>query len=324
MDTIQQTAHGRSVVCQPDDGASWWQPTPANGYAHPKLLPANTGFDGLSMGFQTVPPGCHIRPHSHDRQIELQIGFRGRGRVVIDGADHPVAPGTACFIGYDVTHEIHNVADEDLVMMWMIAPAGLEEFFAAIGRPRQPGDPAPAPFARPDNSAEIDRRVGMQASETPMTTGVSPPGRDESLVGRVVVVPPGEGASWWQPRPADGFADNVFLPANTGFDGLTMGFQTIPPGRYIRDHAHDAEIEMHICMEGAGVIEVGGESHPLSPGTSCFVGSGVNHKVINDSDGDLAMAWVIAPGGLDDHLASIGKPRRPGEEPPPSFHRPAE
>lgn len=322
MDGTQQKARGRSVVCQPDDGASYWQPTPANGYAHPKLLPANTGFEGLSMGFQTVAPGCRIRPHSHDRQIELQIGFRGTGRVVIDGADYAVTPGAACFIGYDVEHEIHNEADEDLVMMWMIAPAGLEEFFAAIGKSRQPGEVAPEPFARPTDSAEIDRRVGMQAAEEdPAPEASGPPDRDESLVGRVVVVPPGEGASFWQPKPADGFADNVFLPDNTGFEGLTMGFQTVPPGRHIRDHAHETEIEMHICMNGTGAIEVEGEVHPLVPGTSCFVGYGVHHKVVNDGDGDLLMAWVVAPGGFDDHLASIGKPRVPGDQPPESFDR---
>jgi quercetin dioxygenase-like cupin family protein len=324
MDGIQQRARGRSVVRQPDDGASWWQPKPANGYAHPKLLPADTGFDGLSMGFQTVVPGCHIRPHSHDRQIELQIGFRGTGRVVIDGTDYPVAPGAACFIGHDVEHEIHNESDEDLVMMWMIAPAGLEDFFAAIGRPRQPGDAAPAPFDRPANSTEIDQSVGMQAAEDSIAAGVpAPPDRDESLVGRVVVAPPGGGASYWQPKPADGFAENVFLPNNTGFDGLTMGFQTVPPGRYIRDHAHETEIEMHVCMNGSGTIDIDGERHPLVPGTSCFVGYGVNHTVINDGDGDLVMAWAIAPGGLDDHLAAIGKPRVPGETPPASFDRPS-
>lgn len=325
MDGIQQGARGRSAVCQPDDGACYWQPEPANGYAHPKLLPANTGFEGLSMGFQTIAPGCHVRPHSHDRQIELQIGFRGTGRVVIDGTDYPVAPGAACFIGYDVEHEIHNESAADLVMMWMIAPAGLEDFFAAIGRPRNPGDPVPEPFARPANSAEIDQSVGMQAADQNAPPGASAPkGRDESLVGRVVVVPPGKGASYWQPKPADGFADNVFLPENTGFDGLTMGFQTVPPGRHIRDHAHDTEIEMHICISGTGTIEVAGETHPLVPGTSCFVGYGVNHKIINDGTDELVMAWVIAPAGLDDHLAAIGKPRRPGEPPPAPFERLAE
>lgn len=325
MDGIQPSAHGRSVVCQPDEGASYWQPTPANGFAHPKLLPANTGFDGVSMGFQNVAPGCHIRPHSHDRQIELQIGFRGRGRVVIDGREYPVSPGAACFIGYDVEHEIHNETEEDLVMMWMIAPAGLEEFFAAIGQPRKPGDAAPAPFSRPTDSAEIDRRVGMQAAEEePATSTSEPPGRNESLVGRVVVVPPGEGTSYWQPEPATGYADTVFTPENTEFDGLSMGFQTVPPGRHIRDHAHETEIEMQICMEGTGTIEIDHNRHPLVPGTACFLGRGVNHTIVNDGDGHLTMAWVIAPAGLDDHLAAIGKPRRPGEPPPPPFSRPAE
>lgn len=325
MDGIQYSAVSRRVVRQPDDGLSYWQPTPANGYAHPKLLPADTGFDGFSMGFQTIPPRCHIRQHSHDRQIELQICFRGTGRAVIDGNDYPVGPGAACFIGYDAKHEIHNDTDEDLVMMWVIAPAGLEAFFAAIGRPRNPGDHAPEPFNRPANSAAIDRSVGMQAAdENPASPASAPPDRDPHLVHRVVVVPPGKGASYWQPRPADGYADTVFLPENTGFDGLTMGFQTIPPGSHIREHAHEAEIEMHICMSGNGIIEIEGERHPLVPGTSCFVGYGVSHKVTNDSDDDLVMAWIIAPGGLHDHLAAIGKPRVPGEPPPASFDRPTE
>ncbi|MBT5050313.1 MAG: cupin domain-containing protein [Rhodospirillaceae bacterium] len=322
MDGIQQNARGRRVVSQPDDGASYWCPVPANGFAHPKLVPANTGFDGLSMGFQSIPPGSNVREHSHTDAIELQIGFSGTGRAVIDGTDHAIAPGAACFIGYDVKHEIHNESDEELVMLWMIAPAGLEDYFQAIGRTRQPGETAPDPFARPTDSAAIDQRVGMQAGgDSSAADNVHSPDRNPDVVGKVVVVPPGEGASYWQPKPADGFADNVFLPANTGFDGLTMGFQTVPPGRYIRDHAHETEIEMHICMEGAGSIDIDGETHKLVPGTSCFVGYGVNHKIINDGDDDLVMAWVIAPGGLDDHLASIGKLRVPGDPPPDSFER---
>ena len=89
MDGMQPNPTERSVVMQPDDGPSYWCPVPANGYAHPKLVPADTGFDALSMGFQTIAPGCYIREHSHDSQIELQVGFKGTGRVTI-------APG--CYI----------------------------------------------------------------------------------------------------------------------------------------------------------------------------------------------------------------------------------
>jgi quercetin dioxygenase-like cupin family protein len=160
MTTIE-TVRGRAVVMQPDDGASYWQPVPANGHADPKLTAAVTGFEGLSMGFQTIAPGSHIREHSHDDQIELQICFGGRGRVVVDGTSHALTPGTACFLGYDVKHTIINEGPDDLVMLWVVAPAGLEDFFALIGRPRQRGDAAPAPFPRPENVTAIERAAGL-------------------------------------------------------------------------------------------------------------------------------------------------------------------
>jgi len=155
------SARGRATVIQPSEGDSFWQPVPANGHADPKLTPANTRYDALSMGYQTIAPRSRVREHSHGDQIELQICFRGRGRVVVDSVSHPLVPGTACFLGYDVKHEIINETDEELVMLWLVSPAGLENFFKAIGRPRTAGEAAPAPFARPENVVEIERALGM-------------------------------------------------------------------------------------------------------------------------------------------------------------------
>jgi quercetin dioxygenase-like cupin family protein len=149
---------------QPGDGPSFWQPVPANGHADPKLVPDNTGFEGLSMGFQTVAPNSRVREHSHGDQIELQICFRGKGRAVVDGVSHDLVPGTTCFLGYDVTHEIINEHAEELVMMWVIAPAGLETFFEAIGRPRSVGEDPPEPFARPNDIVAIERDLGVDAT----------------------------------------------------------------------------------------------------------------------------------------------------------------
>jgi quercetin dioxygenase-like cupin family protein len=156
-----ERVRNHAVVMQPGDGPSYWQPVPANGHADPKLFPDNTGFDGLAMGYQSIAPGGRVREHSHDKQIELQICFQGRGRVLVDGTSHSLVPGTACFLGYDVKHEIVNEGPDDLVMLWVIAPPGLEHFFRAIGRPRRPGEPAPAPFARPDNVVAVERTMGM-------------------------------------------------------------------------------------------------------------------------------------------------------------------
>ncbi len=161
MSVEADLARGKALVLQPDDGMSYWQPVPANGFAHPKAIPAATGCNALSMGFQTVAPGGRIRAHAHDRQVELQICFRGRGTVVVDGARHSCVPGTVCFLGADVRHEIINDSSDDLVMLWVIAPPGLEDFFAAIGRERQPGTAPPEPFPRPDDVAGIERDTGF-------------------------------------------------------------------------------------------------------------------------------------------------------------------
>jgi len=158
----RDSVRGRAVVMQPGDGPSYWQPVPANGHADPKLFPGNTGFDGLSMGYQTIAPASRVREHSHGDQVELQICFRGSGRVMVDGVAHKLTPGTACLLGYDVKHEIINdSADDELVMLWVIAPPGLEDFFKAIGRPRVAGEPAPAPFPRPADVVAVERRLGM-------------------------------------------------------------------------------------------------------------------------------------------------------------------
>jgi quercetin dioxygenase-like cupin family protein len=159
--TEMERARGHAVVVQPGEGPSYWQPVPANGHADPALYPANTGFGGLAMGFQTIAPGGRVREHSHGAQVELQICFRGQGRVVVDGESHPLVPGTACFLGPDVKHEILNDSGAELVMLWLVSPHGLEEFFRTIGRPRQAGSAAPAPFARPADVVQVERAMGM-------------------------------------------------------------------------------------------------------------------------------------------------------------------
>ena len=158
---MSEGLQGHAIVVQPDEGPSYWQPVPANGHADPKLTPDVTRFDALAMGYQTIAPGSRVREHSHGDQVELKICFRGRGRVVVDGVSHPLVPGTACFVGHGVKHEVVNDSADELVMLWVITPPGIEHFFRAIGRPRAPGQPAPAPFARPADVVAIERSLGM-------------------------------------------------------------------------------------------------------------------------------------------------------------------
>ena len=150
---------GAAVVVQPDAPASYWQPVPANGYSDVYISPEITGSPTLSMGIQTIAPGCYIREHWHDKNEELLHFTQGEGTAYVDGVPHPIRPGTTIFVGPWRKHKFVNEGASDMKMIWVLTPPGLENFFAGIGRPRQPGEPAPEPFARPDNAAEIERRT---------------------------------------------------------------------------------------------------------------------------------------------------------------------
>src|SRR2546425_12182246 len=96
-----EAIRGRAVVVQPGEGPSYWQPVPANGHADPVFYPARTGFDALAMGYQTIAPGGRVREHSHGDQVEVQLCFRGRGPVVVDGGTDPLRPRTGGRAGFD-------------------------------------------------------------------------------------------------------------------------------------------------------------------------------------------------------------------------------
>ena len=147
--------NGRAVVVAPDGGQSYWQPRPANGHIDVTLSPAITGYSGFVQGFQTIAPRSHIREHLHTDVIEMLVCLEGRGRIVCDGRSEVFSPRTSCLIGSGVRHTVINEGDAALVMLWLQTPPGSERFFDQVGRPRQPGEPAPAPFDRPADSAAL-------------------------------------------------------------------------------------------------------------------------------------------------------------------------
>lgn len=157
--SVPQTGQAKAVVLGPDDGASFWQPVPANGYVRCLFEGSATGAEQpFSMGTQTVAAGCFVREHLHAQNDELAYVVSGSGTLIIEGQDHELRPGAAAFIARGLKHSFHSSKNEALTFVWLIMPGGLDAFFAAIGRPRQPGEPAPAPFPRPDNIAEIETR----------------------------------------------------------------------------------------------------------------------------------------------------------------------
>lgn len=165
-------AIGEALIIQPDDSASFWQPVPANGFVrcilNPKTIKSENPF---SMGTQTVSPGCYVREHTHDRHEEVIHFISGEPIVKLDGEETKVAPGASVFIGRNRKHSFINAGSDPMTFVWFLIPGGLEDFFEAIGRERTPDQPAPEPFPRPENVAEIERQtVFGWAKQEPSST----------------------------------------------------------------------------------------------------------------------------------------------------------
>ena len=139
----------------------------------------------------------------------------------------------------------------------------------------------------------------------------------------VVVCQPDGGESYWQPVPANGYSEvRVSKRDAPELAGLSSGIQVIAPGGHVREHRHGSEQELLFFYEGTGRALVNGESHPIVPGTTFYLGPGNAHTLINEGEGELKMFWVLLPGGLEDFFEAIGRPRTPGEPAPVPFPRP--
>jgi hypothetical protein len=102
-----------------------------------------------------IDPGGQIRPHAHARNEELLFVWEGTGVAEVEGERTDVEPGSLVYVSRWVEHTIINTGEVPLKVLWVITPPGLEDFFAAVGRPRQGGEPAPASFGRPENVQEL-------------------------------------------------------------------------------------------------------------------------------------------------------------------------
>ncbi len=77
--------------------------------------------DSLSCGLYVLEPGAHDpqQPHQED-EVYLVLG--GRGRLTVDGQDHPVGPGSVLFVARTVPHRFSDVT-EPLSVLVFFAPA---------------------------------------------------------------------------------------------------------------------------------------------------------------------------------------------------------
>ncbi|MEP0392985.1 MAG: cupin domain-containing protein [Erythrobacter sp.] len=143
------------AVIGPDEGQHRWQPLPSRGYVSLKLSPENMPYDGFSSGIQVLPAGCNVREHGHKQNHELIFVYEGTGTCEIEDEHFDIVPGCTILFGRYARHLVTNTGDCDMRFFWVFFPPGLENWFEAIGKVRQPGEEMPEAFDRPEGVEEV-------------------------------------------------------------------------------------------------------------------------------------------------------------------------
>lgn len=80
------------------------------------------GAKMISMGTNVTEVGSKIPLHSHKDSEEAMFVIQGKGKLICDGEEYDLYPGTAIFSPLGVEHEIINVGDEPFKIVWAYAP----------------------------------------------------------------------------------------------------------------------------------------------------------------------------------------------------------
>jgi quercetin dioxygenase-like cupin family protein len=89
---------------------------------------AATGSPDLAIGTQQVKVGTGIPIHRHLKMEERFYVLEGSGRVILADAPHAFEQGATIIIPKNTWHGFEN-PDHELLLLWIVTPAGLDGFF---------------------------------------------------------------------------------------------------------------------------------------------------------------------------------------------------
>lgn len=99
---------------------------------------SGAGGDQLALGTQQVTLGAGIPVHRHFHMEEAFYVLQGSGVVTLDDVPHPFSQGATIVIPPNTWHGFAN-PDHEVLLLWIVAPAGLDGFFRETCTP--PGAP---------------------------------------------------------------------------------------------------------------------------------------------------------------------------------------
>jgi quercetin dioxygenase-like cupin family protein len=116
-----------------------------------------TGSAGFALGTQQVRAGGGIPIHRHLDKDEAFYILEGSGIFTLNDVNYPIEKGTTIFIPKTAWHGFTTLG-HDLLLLWVMAPAGLDSFFRETCNPL---GAAPKQLTR-DQTREIGRKYGTE------------------------------------------------------------------------------------------------------------------------------------------------------------------
>jgi quercetin dioxygenase-like cupin family protein len=118
---------------------------------------ADTGTDTVALGTQQIKARGGIPVHRHLHMEEAFYVIDGSGECLLDDVPHPVSRGASIFIPRNTWHGFKTPTD-DLLVLWIMAPGGLDGFFRETCSP--PGA-APKKLSA-DQIRQIAKKYGIE------------------------------------------------------------------------------------------------------------------------------------------------------------------
>ena len=85
----------------------------------------------------------------------------------LDGIVRRIVASTFMVALPHVRHGFINDGTEPFRFLWLLIPAGLEDFFIGIGRSKRSGEPDPTPYPRPTEAGAIELATVFETLDPP-------------------------------------------------------------------------------------------------------------------------------------------------------------
>jgi mannose-6-phosphate isomerase-like protein (cupin superfamily) len=117
----------KPLVAKSWEGDYLVTPPPYERHRQVLYSPKIQGITSASIGTVTIPPTGKSDPHMHERTDEFWIFTKGHGKVIADGGEVDVEPGSIAYAPAKSTHQVVNTGKETLHAYWILVPPGPEE-----------------------------------------------------------------------------------------------------------------------------------------------------------------------------------------------------